>query len=290
MGQGGVREVVRRIAVVGAGQMGQGIAQVAALAGFHVGLVDVEPEAVRRAEDNIRHYLSRDVEKGRVGKAAAEAALARLATTTDFSAAVAGADAVIEAVPEDLALKKQVFSRLDETAEAARLLASNTSTLSITGIASATRRPERVVGMHFFYPVPRMRLLEVIAGLRTDPAVVGLAKGIGEALGKTVISAPDSPGFLVNRLLVPMVNEAAYLVMEGAAPEDVDEAMKAGANHPMGPLELADFSGLDTILYAMESMYEAFGDPKYRPCPLLKQMVSAGYLGRKSGRGFYTYS
>lgn len=269
--------------------MGQGIAQVAAQSGFHVDLVDVSDDALSAAVANITRFVRRDVEKGRTDEASAQAALDRLGTTTDLEQAASRADAAIEAVSENLPLKQQIFARLDESAPSAKLLASNTSTYSITAIASATKRPERVVGMHFFYPVPKMALLEVIPGLRTAPEVQELAVELGKAMGRVPVVAPDTPGFFVNRVLLPMLNEAAYLVMEGADPKDVDTAMKLGTNHPMGPLELTDFSGVDTILYAIESLYDAFGDPKYRPCPLLKQMVAAGRLGRKSGHGFYTY-
>ncbi len=269
--------------------MGSGIAQVAATAGFSVVLRDVSEELCQKAFKGIEKILSRSVEKGKITQDDAKAILDRIETTTDLGAA-ASAQVVIEAVPENLELKKRVFAELDTICPRETILLTNTSCLPIADIASATQRPDKVMGMHFFYPAPVMKLVELIRGVGTSDETFEMGKSLAISFGKHPVNAPDLPGFIVNRLFVPMVNEAIYLVMEGVKPEDVDASLKLGLNHPMGPLELADFVGLDTLLFAMEGIFEGFGDSKYRPCPLLKRMVQAGRLGRKVGRGFYDYS
>ncbi|TDR55846.1 3-hydroxyacyl-CoA dehydrogenase [Halomonas ventosae] len=277
------------IGVVGAGTMGQGIAQVLATSGFAVKLYDVADEQLGRARTAIDKGLGKLVAKEKLGDADREAALARLDTTTALDA-LRDCEVIIEAAPEQPALKEKLFRDLSRLTHEA-ILASNTSSLSLTRLAAVCERPERVVGMHFFNPVPVLKLVEVIRAEQTSDATVARIEKLAADLGKTAVPVGDSPGFAVNRLLVPMINEAAFLVQEGAAtPEAVDEAMKLGAAHPMGPLALADLIGLDVCLAIMEVLQEGFGDPKYRPCPLLKRMVAAGYLGRKSGRGFHVYS
>lgn len=276
------------IGVVGAGTMGQGIAQVLATSGFAVKLYDVADEQLGRARTAIDKGLGKLVAKEKLGDADREAALARLDTTTALDA-LRDCEVIIEAAPEQPALKEKLFRDLSRLTHEA-ILASNTSSLSLTRLAAVCERPERVVGMHFFNPVPVLKLVEVIRAEQTSDATVARIEKLAADLGKTAVPVGDSPGFAVNRLLVPMINEAAFLVQEGAAtPEAVDEAMKLGAAHPMGPLALADLIGLDVCLAIMEVLQEGFGDPKYRPCPLLKRMVDAGYLGRKTGRGFHTY-
>lgn len=280
---------VKKVAVVGGGLMGAGIAQVAATAGFPVILRELSDELAEKAVKGIERLLQRSVDKGRITADEAKDTLGRIRPTAKLED-VAAADAVIEAVPENLDLKKRVFAELDEVCPRETILLSNTSTLPIADIASATKRPENVMGMHFFYPAPVMKLVELIRGVATSDSTFETAQALAIKFGKHPVSAPDLPGFIVNRLFVPMVNEAIYLVMEGVKPEDVDASLKLGLNHPMGPLELADFVGLDTLLFSMEGLYEGFGDSKYRPCPLLKRMVQAGRLGRKVGRGFYEYN
>ncbi|MDT8878766.1 3-hydroxybutyryl-CoA dehydrogenase [Halomonas saccharevitans] len=276
------------IGVVGAGTMGQGIAQVLAASGFEVKLYDVADEQLGRATAAIDKGLSKLVAKAKLGEADKAAAMARLDTTTALDA-LRECEVIIEAAPEQPALKEKLFRDLSRLTHDA-ILASNTSSLSLTRLAGVCERPERVVGMHFFNPVPVLKLVEVIRAEQTSDATVARIEALTEALNKTAVPVGDSPGFAVNRLLVPMINEAAFLVQEGAAtPEAIDEAMKLGAAHPMGPLALADLIGLDVCLSIMEVLQEGFGDPKYRPCPLLKRMVDAGYLGRKSGRGFHVY-
>ncbi|QFU00851.1 putative 3-hydroxybutyryl-CoA dehydrogenase [Halomonas sp. THAF5a] len=276
------------IGVVGAGTMGQGIAQVLAASGFEVKLYDVADEQLGRATAAIDKGLSKLVAKEKLGEADKAAAMARLDTTTALDA-LRECEVIIEAAPEQPALKEKLFRDLSRLTHDA-ILASNTSSLSLTRLAGVCERPERVVGMHFFNPVPVLKLVEVIRAEQTSDATVARIEALAEALGKTAVPVGDSPGFAVNRLLVPMINEAAFLVQEGAAtPEAIDEAMKLGAAHPMGPLALADLIGLDVCLSIMEVLQDGFGDPKYRPCPLLKRMVDAGYLGRKSGRGFHVY-
>ncbi|TLF51956.1 3-hydroxybutyryl-CoA dehydrogenase [Halomonas urmiana] len=276
------------IGVVGAGTMGQGIAQVLAASGFEVKLYDVADEQLGRATAAIDKGLGKLVAKEKLSEADKAAAMARLDTTTALDA-LRECEVIIEAAPEQPALKEKLFRDLSRLTHDA-ILASNTSSLSLTRLAGVCERPERVVGMHFFNPVPVLKLVEVIRAEQTSDATVARIEALAEALGKTAVSVGDSPGFAVNRLLVPMINEAAFLVQEGAAtPEAIDQAMKLGAAHPLGPLALADLIGLDVCLSIMEVLQEGFGDPKYRPCPLLRRMVDAGYLGRKSGRGFHVY-
>ena len=273
--------------VVGAGIMGSGIAQVCIEHGFETVLADISPEYAKAGAAKIEHFLQRKIEKGRMEENEKEKAMALLRAASIEEGA--DADLVIEAVTEDVEIKKEIFQKLDELCRPETILASNTSTISITLLAGATQRPEQVVGMHFFVPPPVMKLIEVIPGLLTSEETEKTAMETAEAFGKTPVKAPDSSAFLVNRLLVPMWNEAMFLVMEGNEPKDIDTAMKLGGNLPMGPLELADFAGLDTVLAVMTQMYTDLGEPKYRPCPLLKKMVNAGLLGRKSKTGFYNY-
>ena len=275
-----------RICVVGAGQMGSGIAQVAAVAGYDVTLVDVSRDQLDRARSGIERSLAKLVEKGSVEAGAAEAAVARIAPAGQ----PVEADLAIEAATEDVALKERIFQALDEAAGEDAILASNTSSIPITRLAAVTSRPERVVGMHFMNPVPLMPLVEVIRGLESSDDAVAAVVGAAERMGKTVAEANDFPGFISNRILVPMINEAVYCLMEGVGDRDsIDTVMKLGMNHPMGPLELADLIGLDTCLAIMEVLHHGLGDSKYRPCPLLRSYVEAGRLGRKTRRGFYDY-
>ena len=276
------------IGVVGAGTMGQGIAQVLVQSGFDVQLYDVADEQLERARGGIDKGLSKLVAKEKLGDADKDAALARLSTSTALDA-LRDCEVIIEAAPEQPALKEKLFRDLSRLSHDA-ILASNTSSLSLTRLAAVCEKPERVVGMHFFNPVPVLKLVEVIRAEQTSDATVARIETLTRALGKTAVAIADSPGFAVNRLLVPMINEAAFLLQEGvASAEDIDESMKLGAAHPLGPLALADLIGLDVCLSIMEVLQEGFGDPKYRPCPLLRRMVAAGYLGRKSGRGFHVY-
>ncbi|MDT0501577.1 MULTISPECIES: 3-hydroxybutyryl-CoA dehydrogenase [unclassified Halomonas] len=277
------------IGVVGAGTMGQGIAQVLVQSGFSVRLYDVAEEQLQRARGAIDKGLGKLVAKEKLAAADQDAALTHLDTTTALDA-LRDCEVIIEAAPEQPALKEKLFRDLSRLSHEA-ILASNTSSLSLTRLAAVCERPERVVGMHFFNPVPVLKLVEVIRAEQTSDATVARIEELTQALGKTAVAIADSPGFAVNRLLVPMINEAAFLLQEGvASATDIDASMKLGAAHPMGPLALADLIGLDVCLSIMEVLQEGFGDPKYRPCPLLKRMVDAGYLGRKSGRGFHVYS
>ncbi len=281
---------IKTVGVVGAGTMGRGIARVAAEAGFQVLLVDVTQELVDRALQANDRELQRMVEKGKLSAEERAAVMARFKGTTDV-AEMAACDFVIEAIFEDLAVKKDLFRRLDEICRPGVVLASNTSALSITEIAVATRRPQLVAGMHFFNPAPVMKLVEVVRGLTTADETVDLVRDMAARFGKEPVIVKESPGFVVNRILVPMMNEAIWLLQEGvASAEDIDKAMKLGANHPIGPLALADLVGLDVLLAVVETLHRELGEDKYRPAPLLRQMVRAGRLGRKSGAGFYQYA
>jgi 3-hydroxybutyryl-CoA dehydrogenase len=280
---------VQKIGVLGAGQMGHGIAQVAAQAGYHVVLRDVEQRFVEKGLAGIQKNLARAVEKGKMSKADADAAVARVHGTVDLKA-LADCDLVIEAIVENLEIKKKTWQELDAIVKPSAVFASNTSSIPITLLATQTKRPTRFCGMHFFNPVPVMKLVELIRAVETSDETAALVKHIGEKLGKTVVEVNDYPGFVSNRVLMPMINEAIFCVHEGVAtPKAVDDVMKLGMNHPMGPLELADFIGLDTCLAILDVLYDGFKDPKYRPCPLLVKKVQAGHLGKKSGRGFYDY-
>ena len=277
-----------RIAVVGAGQMGNGIAHVFAQAGFAVTMIDVSQEALGRGRSTIEKNLDRQVKKGTLDTAAKDATLSRVATNTDLAAA-GGATLVIEAATENRDLKFRIFGDLDRVATGA-ILATNTSSISITEIAARTKRPEKVIGMHFMNPVPVMQLVEVIRGLATSDETTVRVLEIARTLGKTPVEVNDYPGFVANRILMPMINEAVYCLMEGVgSPEAIDTVMKLGMNHPMGPLALADLIGLDTCVAILEVLQSGLGDPKYRPCPLLRKYVAAGWLGRKTGRGFFAY-
>ena len=280
---------IEELGVIGAGTMGAGIAQVAAQHGYRVTLVDVSRDQLRRALTSISGSLERRVAKGQLTEAHKSEALGRLVTTVEMDA-VGPADLVIEAVPEQIELKRSTFRHLDAVCEAKTLLASNTSSLSISLIAAATKRPAQVVGMHFFNPVTAMQLVEIVKGLATADETIEAVTDLAKRLGKIPININDSPGFAVNRVLVPMINEAVFALMEGVtSAQDIDQAIKLGMNLPMGPLELADLIGLDVCLAVMESLYADFADSKYRPCPLLRKMVAANRLGRKNGFGFYEY-
>jgi 3-hydroxybutyryl-CoA dehydrogenase len=286
----GPAATVRRVAVVGGGTMGNGIAQVFATSGIEVRLVDAKPELVERALGTISKNLERVAGKQGWPADRAKSILERISGGVDLAAA-RDCDVAIEAVSEDLALKRRIFESLDGLAPASAILATNTSSISITEIAGFTRRAERVIGMHFMNPVPVLPLVEIIRGLATSDATTALTVDLAKRLGKTPVEVNDFPGFVSNRILMPMINEACYALMEGVATrEAIDAVMKLGMNHPMGPLQLADLIGLDTCLSIMEVLQSGFGDSKYRPCPLLRKMVKAGWLGRKSGRGFYDYT
>jgi 3-hydroxybutyryl-CoA dehydrogenase len=281
--------MIKRIGVIGAGTMGNGIAQVFAQSGFEVRLCDLVPAAIDRARGSIEKSLSKFVEKGKVSAVDRDAAMGRLSTGSDLEA-LADVDYAVEAIAESVDAKRSVFERLDAITRPDVILTSNTSSISITVLGAATRRPDKVLGMHFMNPVPLMTLVELIRGQATSADSMKVATDLCTTLGKTPVEAADYPGFIANRILMPMINEAIYAVMEGVGtPEAVDTVMKLGMNHPMGPLTLADFIGLDVCLAILNVLHDGLGDPKYRPCPLLRRMVAAGQLGRKSGRGFYQY-
>ncbi|MHB8757724.1 MAG: 3-hydroxybutyryl-CoA dehydrogenase [Bacillota bacterium] len=280
---------IKKVMVIGAGQMGGGIAQVAAVAGYDVTVRDIAENIVQKGLGVIEKNLARLVEKGKLSAADKDAAVVRLKGTTSLEPA-READIVIEAAIEKMDLKREVFGELDRLCRPGVILASNTSSLPITEIAAATKRPDWVIGMHFMNPVPVMTLVEVIRGLQTSDDTFKTVEELAKRMGKVPVAVNDSPGFVSNRVLIPMINEAVFCVYEGVAtPEAIDNVMKLGMNHPMGPLALADLIGLDTVLYILEVLYEGFADSKYRPCPLLRKMVKAGYLGRKTGKGFYDY-
>ncbi|WP_336822834.1 3-hydroxybutyryl-CoA dehydrogenase [Sporosarcina sp. USHLN248] len=280
---------IKKVMVIGAGQMGGGIAQVCAQAGFEVKLNDIKEESYTKGIGVISKNLSRNVEKGRMTEDEKNEVLGRITKSLDLQDA-SDVDIVIEAAVENMEVKKSIFAQLDGIAPEHAILASNTSSLPITEIAAATNRPEKVIGMHYMNPVPVMKLVEIIRGLATSDEVYEAVEAMTYKLSKTPVEVNDYPGFVANRVLMPMINEAIYTLYEGVATkESIDEVMKLGMNHPMGPLQLADFIGLDTCLYIMETLHEGFGDSKYRPCPLLRKYVNAGWLGKKSGRGFYEY-
>jgi 3-hydroxybutyryl-CoA dehydrogenase len=280
---------IKRVGVIGAGTMGNGIAQVFTQSGFEVRLIDASAAALTRAQGTIEKSLGKFVDKGKLTAEARDASLARLSIGTHVDALV-DADYVVEAIFEDAHAKRELFTRLDELTQPHVILSSNTSSISITVLGAATRRPDKVLGMHFMNPVPLMTLVELVRGQATSPEAMQLASDLCARLGKTALEAADYPGFIANRILMPMINEAIYALMEGVGTrEAIDGVMKLGMNHPMGPLTLADFIGLDVCLAIMTVLHDGLGDPKYRPCPLLRRMVAAGHLGRKSRQGFYSY-
>lgn len=286
MGRTGEEQM--KVAVIGAGLMGCGIAQTCAQAGYEVKNIDTFKGALEKAKNSVKSLLEKKKARGKITETEKKEILERLIYSSDLED-IRGADMIVEAVPEKIEIKKSVFEQIDRLADPDAVMITNTSGLSISEIAAATQRPHKVMGAHFFYPAPVMKLVELIRGLATDDETYEKVRAFAVSLEKTVVDAPEFPGFIVNRILVPMQNEATFMVMEGCRPEDVDTAMKLGCNFPMGPLELTDFVGIDVMLATMTGLYNGFHDSKYRPCPLLETMVKAGRLGRKSGQGFYKY-
>lgn len=278
-----------KVAVIGAGLMGGGIAQTCAQAGYEVVNIDLFEPALEKAKKNVEKLYDKKIAKGKMTEEEKAEIMGRLSYSNNFEA-VKGAEVVIEAVPEKIEIKKDIFAKIDAVADQDTIIVSNTSGLSISEMAAATKRPEKVMGVHFFYPAPVMKLVELIRGIATSAETYEKVKALAVDIEKQAVDCPELPGFIVNRILVPMMNEAAFLVMEGCKPEDVDTAMKLGSNQPMGPLELCDFVGIDVMLATMTGLYNGFHDSKYRPCPILENMVKAGRLGRKSGEGFYKYN